>query len=351
MRPPDRYWEEVVGHLRGRVGERELILAPAEFVHWFRGTIALHIRRRMVPRAQIRHFVLHKGMLSWVDPAFLDETLHYVPTFANDVFVVLSEDGAALPDEQRQHLAIFDDHVRQLARAEGKADSTGVVVTTYNRPRALARTLGALARTGRPLLVVDDRSSRENRLRNRWLAQRAGAVSLCLPRNLGLAHATTVGVCHWLAHPDIEWISVFNDDVEADEDVFDRLDVVTRSFADARSRLFAGHHSALHDSHSADRVNGQQVLLTRSCSGIHLHAHREYWQGVLPVPTTYTGAPKPEAGVFPGQGSDTDWWIACWSPGSAVKNVGEVVVIPGLVSHAAERSTWDSGQESGSRFR
>jgi hypothetical protein len=90
-----------------------------------------------------------------------------VPSFANDVFVVLSEDGAALPDEQRQHLAFFDDHVRQLARAEGKADSTGVVITTHNRPRALARTLRALSRTGRPMLVVDDRSSRENRIRNR----------------------------------------------------------------------------------------------------------------------------------------------------------------------------------------
>jgi hypothetical protein len=341
--PPDRFWHEVVAFLRGHVDDRQLILAPAEFIHWFPGTIALHVRRRMLPEAPIAHYILHKGMLAWVDRAFLEEARRHVPTFANDVFVVFSKDGDPLPDEQRQHLAFFDHHVETLEPLNPPADSTGVVVITHNRPKALAPTLRGLARTKRPIIVVDDASSFAQRLVNRSLARRAGAVYLPLPRNRGLAHATNVGVCYWLAQPDITWISVFNDDVEVVDDIFDRLELVARSLAaDGRGRLFAGHHSDLHLTHKVDEVDGQRILFGRSCSGIHLHAHRDYWQGVLPVPTTYEGAPKPAAGVFTGQGSETDWWIATWSPSSGVKRGADVVVVPGLVSHAPVKSTWSS---------
>jgi hypothetical protein len=341
--PPDRFWQEVVDHLRRHVDDHELILAPAEFLHWFRGAIALHVPRRMLPGARIRHYVLHKGMLDRVDPAYLTEAARSVPTWANDVFVVFSEEGDPLPDEQRRHLAFFVQHVQQVRSAAPQRSATGIVVTTWNRPQALARAVDGLAGTGRPMLVVDDASSGSRGRRNERLARRAGAVYLRLPHNLGLAHATTVGVCYWLAHPEVEWISVFNDDVVVEGDIFERLELVTRSYGeDGRSRLFAGHYSALHVVHRADEVAGQQVLLGRSCSGIHLHAHREYWHGVLPVPTTYKGAPKPAAGVFTGQGSETDWWVGSWSPSSGVKRGADVVVIPGLVAHAAERSTWNA---------
>jgi hypothetical protein len=286
---------------------------------------------------------LHKGMLDWVDRAFLEEARRCVPTFANDVFVVFTDDGDLLPDEQRQHLAFFDHYVQTLGPACAPAESTGVVVTTHNRPRALARTLRGLARTKRPILVVDDGSSRHRRLLNRSLALRARAVYLRLPKNLGLANAANVGVCYWLAQPDTLWISVFNDDVDVVDDIFERLDLVTRSFGDAGpSRLYAGHHHPLHQVHDSGKVEQQQILLTRSCSGLHLHAHRDYWQEVLPVPTTYEGAPKPAAGVFTGQGSDVDWWTASWAPTSGVKRGFDVVVIPGLAAHAPVSSTWSS---------
>jgi hypothetical protein len=323
------------------VSDGDLILAPAEFLHWFRGTIALHLRRRMIPGAEIRHYVLHKGMLEWVDSAFLEEAARCVPSFANEVFVVFSYKGDPLPQEQRQHLVFYDHYVQQREQPDPRGDLTGVVITTHNRPQALVRTLRTLARADRPVVVVDDGSAPTRRIRNRRFSRKTGATYVWLPGNLGLAHALNVGICHWLASPDIEWISVFNDDVDVAGDLFTRLDEITHSFAPDPPLLFTGHHNALHPVHGLKELGGRQILLTRSCSGLHLHAHRDYWQGVLPIPTAYAHAPAPAGGVFPGQGSETDWWIASWSPNSVVKRGSDVIVVPGLVSHASERSTWD----------
>jgi hypothetical protein len=89
-------------------------------------------------------------------------------------------------------------------------------------------------------------------------------------------------------------------------------------------------------------VNGVDVLYKRSLAGIHLHAHRDYWRSVLPIPSPYLGAPKADA-PRPGQGADEDWWITAWAPESVAKRGRFVTVVPGLVrtfNTLEHGSTW-----------
>jgi hypothetical protein len=83
------------------------------------------------------------------------------------------------------------------------------------------------------------------------------------------------------------------------------------------------------------------------CPGIHLHAHRDYWEKMLPIPTAYFQAPRrwPDA---PPRGADEDWWISQWCPRSVVKQGQYLAVLPGLVrttSLLASESTWGNPGE------
>jgi hypothetical protein len=89
----------------------------------------------------------------------------------------------------------------------------------------------------------------------------------------------------------------------------------------------------------------------RGISGQHIHAHRDYWRGVLPIPSPYLGAPRPGGGLA-GQGPEEDFWISVWSPDSISKKGGYVACLPGLVRAfltSAEDSTWerDLGEQDG----
>jgi hypothetical protein len=91
-------------------------------------------------------------------------------------------------------------------------------------------------------------------------------------------------------------------------------------------------------------VAGVEVKLTRAVSGLHMHGARDYWRGLLPIPTPYLGAPKPSGGRFEGQGADEDWWIGSYSPRAVAKAGGFIAALPGLVDHlGAAVSTWSPG--------
>jgi hypothetical protein len=322
----------------------DLLLAPNDFLAIFPQTVAIHVRKRMLLGAKIQHYAIHKGMLDRTDPELLIDATSLRPVFANEVFVVYSCRGWRLPFWRMHYVRPVLNYLARIDRTPSSSFATGIVVTTYNRPWALSRTLRSLSGQGHPIIVVDDGSDDSLKAENQSIALAAGASLIVHPRNAGLAAAMNTGVCYWLAHPDIEWISVFNDDVDVAETAFITLaDVVRNSPFAKGDTLYTGYSVQEHPGRAKATIAGRQVFLDRIASGPHLHAHRSYWQDVLPIPTTYAGAPKKTGGVFPGQGSESDWWVGSWSPRSAPKRGSHVVTVPGLVVEFAtgiSESTW-----------
>jgi hypothetical protein len=340
----DRFWREAADALMHVAGPNDLYLAPAEFMHIHKGVVAMHVRKRMLRSTPVRHFVMHKGRLALVDQEFLSDAARLRPVFANEVFVVYSTNGAELPDEQRKHLGPFLDYVDALPPRPTGAGRTGIVITTHDRPWALERTLANAALRDHEVVVVDDGSAPAQRARNAELCEQAGALCITYLVNHGVAHALNVGVCHLLAEADIEWISTFNDDVEIRADAFDVLArVIPASPFRLADILCTGCTDPQHPEHGTIDCDGIAVRLARSATSRHLHAHRGYWEAILPIPTAYLGAPKSTGGLFPGHGSDSDFWINSWAPNSSLKRCGALLVVPGLVTSFAKgavQSSW-----------
>ena len=356
----DSSWTDVLAFLRRYAGEDDRILAPREFLeelHQVYGYGILHA----FPLAFHAFVVLHKGMYEYFPTKMLvelDET--FTPVFANEVFIVFSARPLAEvgyePDVHYRAFAVSlakmkeGRQVRATPAHPGPKEDggCGVVVTTYNRPDALERSLPQIAAAGRPFLVVDDGSDEAVRSRNRETAFACGARYLLLPENRGLAAALAAGVSYWLADPDVSWISCFQDDVDVHPRIFSILGKVQDSLA---RPILTGRLSRLHPVFGRERVNGEEIVFMRSVPGVHYHACRDYWQGVLPVPAPYLGAPKPGQGLA-GQGSEEDHWISAWSPASVTKRGGFVACLPGLVRTflvSAKTSTWnhECGEEDG----
>lgn len=170
---------------------------------------------------------------------------------------------------------------------------------------------------------------------------------MAMPENRGLAAALNIGLSYFLADPEIEWISYFQDDVDVDPLVMEAIAAV-QSAADRP--LVTAHDAAEHGSVMADHtVNGIRCKVKRSCRGTHMHAHRSYWEQVMPIPSRALGAPKRMPGAM-GMGSNVDWWIATNAPKSAA-NTGKMVwCIPNLVHTflwKADDSCWGNAAKVG----
>jgi hypothetical protein len=261
-----------------------------------------------------------------------------VPVFANAIFVVLGPPDRGEPFASRYAAAL--DRIPAAPAVDAGPGRTVALVTTYERPEALARSLPQIARLGVEVLVVDDGSGPRAAARVTELCDAHRARRLRLDENRGLPTALNVGIAWWLGEPDVAWISCFQDDVDVHPDALRRLARVQ----DRRARpLLTGRVDARHPSFGRERIAGLEVVRMRSAPGVHLHAHRDYWSDVLPIPTPYARAPKPTGGR-PGQGSDEDFWITCWSPRSIVKRGGWVVGVPNLVRTFVSQgpdSTWN----------
>jgi FkbM family methyltransferase len=94
----DRYWQEVADFLTARGLAARRTVAPIEFSP----VIAVDLGYgNAVPSeaAQVAVVVLHKGLYQALNRRFLREAIRRLrPVFANEVFIVLAEDGQALPD-------------------------------------------------------------------------------------------------------------------------------------------------------------------------------------------------------------------------------------------------------------
>lgn len=215
----------------------------------------------------------------------------------------------------------------------------GIVITTHNRPYALARSLPLILKLEARVIVVDDGSNEQYAEKIQSITRKYNVPLLMVCENRGLCCALNMGISYWLADSAIEWISSFNDDV----DVHPGLLAIMEKVQERKLRpLCTGHDAYEHPSKTQTNIAGQFVLIKNSCRGVHLHAHRDYWKGVMPIPTPYLGAPKQNKGLR-GQGADEDWWITCWSPNSVVKRGLYVTCVPGLVRvflYSATDSTW-----------
>jgi glycosyltransferase involved in cell wall biosynthesis len=344
----DEFWMQTRSFLERYAKPLEAILAPNEFLEFFPGTYHYNVAYVLPPR----HFgfvVFHKAMVREIElPFALEVVKTFRPVFANEVFVVYVRDlTLQLQEEDQVHV---DALVEQLAfnetqeRQPEPKPKYAITVTTHNRPQSLARSLPQLAALEVPIVVVDDASTPEHAEANRHIAEQCQVPLIYIPDNRGLPNAMNVGIGYWLADPEITWISYFQDDVDVDADIFKVLEDIQ----DPHERpLLTGRDAQEHPTVETEEIAGHEVLLKRSMPGQHLHAHRDYWSGVLPIPTPYLGAPKPDKGK-PGQGADEDWWITAWSPHAIVKQGRYVICVPGLVRTfrtSASESTWGNVSE------
>lgn len=219
-------------------------------------------------------------------------------------------------------------------------DDRAVLVTTFERPAALERSLPQLVRLGAPVLLVDDGSRRLAAARNRELAHAHGVEYLRLPSNRGISAALNAGLVYLLADSRLKWISYFQDDVDVRQDALAQL----HRIEDAELRpLLTGYDADEHPTLEDSEIEGLAVRLKRETAGVHLHAHRDYWRRVVPIPTEYLGAPKRRWDA-----SLEDSWITVGAPDSVAKRGVPVVCLPGLVRtflwHAGD-STWGNPNE------
>jgi len=167
----------------------------------------------------------------------LREQLHC--HYASDRLFLFHRDDTRYRPNDRRHLdallARIDEIRASLAldpgghrprpehRAVAADGRRAVVVTTFNRPAALQRSLPQLAALGRAVYVVDDGSEESARAANFSSCREAGATYLLLPGNRGLATAMNIGLSYAMANPAIEWISYFQDDVDVDPEAIEQI--------------------------------------------------------------------------------------------------------------------------------
>lgn len=322
------------------------VLGPDEFASYVRVLTPLSPHTPVPADLSFDAVVVRQEHINALAPPLL-LALHqqYICVHANARYAIFEPRGNAAASQSG---AVVRDRIAELVRAtDGRADRLAdrpqawhdgrraVLVTTFNRPAALRRSLPQLTRLGCPVLVVDDGSADAAAAGNLAIADATGARYIRLPENRGLSGAMNVGLSYLLADPRLEWLSYLQDDVDVDAELLDRLRLVE----DAAERpLLTGYDADEHAAEREDTVNGVRVLLKRSSPAVHLHAHRAYWTAVLPIPSEYLGAPRRRW-----EASLEDYWIVNHAPASAGRRGLPVVCVPGLVRtflwHHAD-STW-----------
>lgn len=336
----DPYWLEAWHHFRGRMRPQDILFAPNEFLEFHGATYPLnYLFSPLFPEPD--WVLYHRGWAKEICPE-AEEKLHatHRVVWENPVFRLFEGHHRRIrlnPPDPLQHSPLQSEPAIQDPRK-----NTAILVTTYNRPWALERSLPKLLSLGVPLLVVNDGSDPRHTNDYQRIYRQNKGMNLSvveLPSNRGLACAHNMGISHWLAHPPTEWISCFQDDVEADPGILDALALLRHP---VDRPVLSGFLSPNHPTIRKEMLAGREIHHRHSNSGLHIDAHRSYWERVMPIPSRMLGAPKK------GRGSDADWWIISWSPQSIVKQGGTLVCLPGLILNfgaAPELSTWgNSGQ-------
>jgi glycosyltransferase involved in cell wall biosynthesis len=322
----DPRWTEASDLLATYASPAAAILAPNEFLERFPGCYPYNVAYTLTVE-QLDYAVLHKGMLSEIAPDLLRSIMQrFLLMGENDVFAVLARRPPArlvLPEVQNID-ALVEEILAHHPDSAPSDSKTAIVVTTANAPQDLARSLASLADLNVPILIVDDGSKPENQVKNRDLGDRYGCQVLTLPTRQGTPAALNAGIGYWLSNPEITWIACCRDNVEVHPDLLQILGQIQHP---TDRPLLTGRDASEHPSFGQDTVAGHPILLKRSMPGTHLHAHRDYWSQILPIPTP----PLTEAEIAAGRGTEEDWWITAWSPHSVVKQGKYTICVPGLV--------------------
>ena len=322
---------------------RARVLAPEEFAPYLREITALSALRQVSVDPGYDHIIIRQDGIGALDRRVI-ETLagpSYVCEYANAAYALFAPRArvagaaaaaAALTERLRALLPHPEAPRRGLVR---RSPGRAVLVTTFNRPEALRRSLPQIADLGHDVLVVDDGSGSREAETNRAIAASVDAQYLFLPANRGLAAALNAGVSYLLADSRTQWISYFQDDVDVDPSLLRRLELLE----DAEVRpLMTGYDADEHATEREDDIAGVHVKLKRLSPAVHLHAHANYWARVLPIPTQYLGAPRRRW-----EPSLEDYWIVKDAPESMWRRGLLIPCVPGLVRtflwHGAD-STW-----------
>ena len=172
--------------------------------------------------------------------------------------------------------------------------SISILVSTFDRPWALKRTLPQVAALDRPTLVCDDGSDHDNAEENCRICMENGALYLRLPQNRGLATVMNAGLSFWLADNTVQSISYIQDDC----DVHPQL-LVIMSKLQKHSPILTGHDARAHKSQSETALDGMRVKFKATAAGVHLHCTAEFWRGLFPFPTNSLGTPKRNPAELP----------------------------------------------------
>lgn len=345
----DSYWQSAADFLLGQFGAKARLVAPTEFHELIPRTFPYDAIRH-IDLKEMEALVIHKGAL----PEVGKETCMLlakegIRLFGNEVFVIYTLKGA--PPRQiigEEHFTDFYlktetpetftvQPVKEHSEFIGSA--TVILMTTYNRPDRLGLSLQSIVSLKAPILVINDGSDAQHAGAYTSVYETYGVRVLNMPGNRGLSNALNAGLSYWLADPNVEWICYLQDDVEVRADLLAALARVQDS---QKRPLLTGRHNPLQKVYGETEIGGQKVLWQRMSPGIHLHAHRSYWEKMLPIPTAYFQAPR-RWPHFPQRGADEDWWISLWSPHSIVQQGGYVAVLPDLVRTTTvlpAESTW-----------
>jgi hypothetical protein len=323
----------------------ENVFAPVAFLRFFQSVLPYRLINED-SLSNAKWLILEKSAAANISSKILQEIRQrWSPIFANEVFVIFSNGPSRSQfDFDPKHLQelwvkMTERESTRPKEAPGeKAPSFAAVVTTYNRPWALARSLPQVARLGCPVVVVNDGSGLQYEAAYRRIQDQfapAGVYWINLPENRGVCCAINIGVSYFLADRSIDWISYFQDDVDVHPDIFKYLAKVQ----DRTERpLVTGRYVLGHPVVAEADFNGIHTLFYHSIPGHHMHAHSDYWHGVMPLPSFEIGLPKPLRGS-----SGCDGWIGSWAPNSVCKTGKKIACIPRLVSTFAinpEQSTW-----------
>lgn len=341
----------ILRRMRGEIGQLRL-LGPDDFAPYIRHLT--HLAPWFEPPRDL-HFdfiVLRQDHLAALAPAFLARLRRqFACVAANRRFALFAPTAtagtrrSAAADAVHRRIDVLIEPVRRPGPPLVRWHDRAVLVTTYERPTALARSLPQLAAIGAPVVVIDDRSRGDAAVRIAALCAEHGATLMVLPQNRGLAAALNVGLAYLLADRRVEWISYFQDDVDVVPDVMERL----RQVEDAEERpLLTGFDAEEHAPTGADEIAGERVLWKRSSTATHLHGHAAYWRRVLPIPSQYLGAPTRRW-----EASQVDYWIINHAPASEGRRGRMIGCLPGLVRtflwHSAD-STWDNPNQEDPPF-
>jgi Glycosyl transferase family 2 len=339
----------VLASIEGDLGTLR-VLGPSQFSPYVRCLTVLDASIGDVPVVGFDWVIVVQGRLASLPlPLLRGLRDEYFCTIANRSYLLFRAEptspGRAGPSE-----CLARDRINSILEGAPASEAPplrafrwrdrAILVTTFERPAALERSLPQIVALQAPVLVIDDGSAEDAAERNRALARMHGVGYVRLPSNRGISAALNIGLEYLLADERLTWISYLQDDVDVHPDALERLSRVE----DAELRpILTGYDADEHPTLEDTTIGGFAVRLKRETAGVHLHAHRNYWRGVLPIPTEYLGAPKRRWGA-----SLEDSWITVGAPSSAGQAGIPVVCLPGLIRtflwHPGD-STWGNPNE------